>query len=481
MILSKSDYNFDTTYPDDLLHINLDEKLDKTYSSLFNEVTKNINTTKIINKNFKDFKVIFLILTFWSAFFYCILDNASLTFLMETSVNDNCIYWNYHIYWLGKYSSFIFTYILLIITDSYHYPILIAGIFTLVCFIFFLLYSHESPRYNYEFSDYSSLSNFFTKVVPNNDLDKMYINPDDCLSNKGLNSEIERNNQYQKESILLEIWNKMLCFGSRKLTNQIKKQINLYEYANVSRSEILRNPFVMYNILMYDKHLRKNFLILLSLTFNIGIIHYIVTANMLKYYVSSREDLYNNLIINQYLVAFGLTILASNYLFYIVIKFFGYPVIMVISFVVIFFFSCVIEIMNLFNHEIEDLNKYTFHSSHYEYDELGRGWMNIYGLIIVFFTYGLDFCLMFYILQFTKTISRTLLIGVCRLIINIAVAMSAFVFTYFEQSYFFVAIGSVTGFIHTYFIYNDFDYSTISDFRKIEIENENNENANNKL
>ena len=144
---------------------------------------------------------------------------------------------------------------------------------------------------------------------------------------------------------------------------------------------------------------------------------------------------------------------------------------MVVSFLAIFVFAMIVEVMNIYNSEIEDINRYTYHSSKYEYDEIGRGWLNIYFCIIVFFTYGLYFSIYIYILQFSKTISRCLLIGVCKVVVNVAVIIANLALQYFDHSFFFVALASITGFIHTYFIYTDFDFSTIVDFRKIEIDN----------
>ena len=40
---------------------------------------------------------------------------------------------------------------------------------------------------------------------------------------------------------------------------------------------------------------------------------------------------------------------------------------------------------------------------------------------------------------------------------------------YFEKSFLYVAVSGILGLVNTYFMYNDFDFSMISDFRKIDI------------
>jgi len=40
---------------------------------------------------------------------------------------------------------------------------------------------------------------------------------------------------------------------------------------------------------------------------------------------------------------------------------------------------------------------------------------------------------------------------------------------YFDKSFFYVAILSALGFVNTYFMYTDFEFSIISDYRKLDV------------
>jgi len=43
---------------------------------------------------------------------------------------------------------------------------------------------------------------------------------------------------------------------------------------------------------------------------------------------------------------------------------------------------------------------------------------------------------------------------------------------YFEKNFFYVSVLSIIGFVNAYFIREDFDFTIIDDFRKIELEDE---------
>jgi len=461
-------------FPDMLKNLHLENSLDKDYQQDFETIMTGIYKSRVISSNLKSLQFFIFALLAIMVFCFANLDTSCLSYIMEISINDNCIYWNYYIFWTAKTLSFLLSYTLLQIFASIGmtYALLIGGFSQIIILILFWIYAFESPRINFEYSNYTELTDFFNHNVPNDNLNKLYINPNLVNNSQaGLLAELERNRQFHRINLFSEIWNKMMCYGTKANSTRIKKQINKYDFAYVTRSELIRNPFIMYNILLFDKHLRKNFLILLSFTFNISIIHFIVASHWNQYYITNRLDLYNFYFINQYQIYLCVCICLSNYFFYLFIKFFGYIRIMVISFIIIFIFSIILSARNLFKSEVEDLNRYTFHSSKYENDEIGRGLTYFYYLIIIFFTNGLYFCLVFYILQFTKTISRCLLLGVCKCLSNLAGIISNMILNNFENSFFFVALASITGFIHCYFLYTDFDFSKITDFRKIELEN----------
>ena len=126
--------------------------------------------------------------------------------------------------------------------------------------------------------------------------------------------------------------------------------------------------------------------------------------------------------------------------------------------------------MAMFNLQVKDLKQFIYESPLYEYS-VHRNWLNFYFSIIVYNTTSLYFILFFYIIQFSKTISRAMLIGVVKCVFNGTVILSSMLINNFNKSFFFVTLASITGIVHTYFIYTDFDFSVISDFRKIEVEN----------
>ena len=455
--------------------------LDEEYKKDYIEILSSIYRTREMNKAFDDYKIIFLILVGISAYASVNIDIASLSYIMEISINEASTYWNYCTYWMVKYAAFAICFIILTLGNNIYVLFFIIGILLLVIYIMIAIFIYESPRYNFEFSDYTSMTKFFYSTVTTNDLDKLYIDPLIIEKEKPVVvAEIERNEEYQKESITDQIMNKLMFFSSKKTISKIKRKINKYEYANVTRSELIRNPFIMYHILMFDKHLRKNFLILLSLSFNIFLINYLVSSSFCQYFVYARSDLYYNWIINQYPILLAVTMLISSYIYFIIIKYLGYIRLMFVSFMGIFICSIICEVINLFNKKVIDLNSFEYNSSKYEWSEK-RGWLNFFLCIITFFSYGLCFIQTFYVIQFSKTISRCMIQGVVKITSGAAIILSSMINQNFDKSFFYMTIASITGWVHCYFIYSDFDFSIITDFRKIEIESFEKADKNEKL
>jgi hypothetical protein len=90
--------------------------------------------------------------------------------------------------------------------------------------------------------------------------------------------------------------------------------------------------------------------------------------------------------------------------------------------------------------------------------------------VICFFTYGLYFTLFFFLTKFTKTLYRCFLYGWCCVIIDVMLIFASGLTQYFQKNMLYTTVASLIGFISAYFIDGDMGFNIVSDFRKIEIE-----------
>jgi len=212
-----------------------------------------------------------------------------------------------------------------------------------------------------------------------------------------------------------------------------------------------------------------------SFIVNISFIYFLGVIGMRRGYFTNRYDVVTdqNYFFNTHVFLLVVIGMSSFIVFYWIVKFFGYEMLIVVGFFMTFFVSFLIELFNISIESTIDLNKSAFgirsFNTNFEDQLLGLTF------VLNFFIGALYFTMNFYITKFTKTLYRCFFFGICKVFFDLMMLLATLTSLFFEKSNFYISISSVLGLINTYFMYHDFDYTIISEFRKLELNNKSGE------
>ena len=323
----------------------------------------------------------------------------------------------------------------------------------------------ESPRHLYEFYEYDKMTEFFQKNLDSNDINKFYKSKLD----QQIQSELEKNRISNLESSIFSLCNLEISRRSNNFS------ILMNNYSELYRSNLIIKPFILLSIMKQNKYIRKHFLILACMLFNIAIVYNLTIINIFKSFVISHSDLYS--IFNYRILILCITFYLSQMFFYFIVKFFGYQLILFICFSMTFIFTLIFQLQDIDIRVGEDMNKYYFNSIFIVFHDKRSTLFGLYN-IILFFSYGLKFSVHMYLVKYTKTIYRCFFFGICEMIFSFFMVFSNGLDIYFEKNMFYISVASIYGFIITNFLNTEFDYSIVSDYRKLEL-NSNEKNKDN--
>jgi hypothetical protein len=440
------------------------------YSKNFTRNMQDLIRTKIIQYNFSSYKFLFLV------GFLCLysslsgMGNVLLAYVMENSLNDSKVFSNYIMITFSIPISYVIQYILLTLFNSFHLPMLIIGLCNLMVTICFSIFMYESPRYHYEYYEYDKLTHFFNSVFVPDDLQEFYT----FIRPRKKDEKKENLNKWEKEfykgnshlNFLQIVCNNIVFLGVKKIKERSQKMLEGGKSFDFNRGDFIKNPFFIFQIMMSNKNIKRNLWILVALTANIGLIFFLTISKLNLTLVFSRELLYKNIIINSTPFWIGITMIISIYSFDFLLKFFGFSVVLYVSFPFIFIFSLTFELLSLGDRSPEDMNSYKFNSIEIIYKDRRSSLVGIL-FILVFFATGVFSSLFFYLTKFTKTLYRCTFYGIFRFILDFTTFFSVALSQFFEKNFFYVSVLSVIGFVNIYFLQENFD-SIVEDFRVLE-------------
>jgi hypothetical protein len=441
------------------------QDINKIYETQFNANNQELINHKTIQRNFSKYK--FLILTGFVLIFFCTsaTNNISLAYILENSINDTEVYSNYAFLHYSIPLSYLLHFILLTMINSFHIPILICASITLIATLFLLFIAYESPRHHYEFFEYKKITQFFEGIVQKELIEKFYRSDEVPKFRK----EIQK--QIRKVNYLEVLCGQVIFLGYNARQRRYKDMVLQNKMVEVRRYEILRNPYLLFLLIIKNKQVKKNLLVIISLVAIIGFIFNLTICKFNLNLVHSRESFYNNIIVNQAVFYLALNMALSLYIFNFILKFFGFSIILLICFAVIFFFSLMFELFSLGSRNFEDMNVYTYNSMDIIFKQRGATLLTFL-FIVTFFSTALYGVMFFYLTKLTKTLYRCTYYGMFRCILDFTVLFSIALSQYFEKNFFYVSVLSVIGFVNTYFIQEDFDFTLVADFREIELEDD---------
>ena len=414
------------------------------------ELIKNMTINNLISDSFNNNKLYFYFLSsliygnIWAGII------TILVFLLENSLNDSNIFYNYNFAWYASPLCLIILWISnFILNEISKFMFFLGGIY-IICYILQIKFFYESPRHLFEFYEYDEITSFFVNFQKCNEIDKFKIDKLDPM----IKSEVMNNIKSKSES--------SFCTILKLIINKNKSK--LYIFNAIFRSDIMKNPIIIFKLMMKNKKLKKNFLILTSLVINISLIYNLTFCNTQRSYFYSRKDLLSQ---NNYVIPIisSLIVVISQFFFNFLLKFFGVNYILFLCFGFILIFSVVFQIKESVTINLENLNIYTLNSPILNYED-NRYYFLSCIWIIFFFSNGLYYILLFYLTKYTKTIYRCLLIGIFYLIFIFCTVLSQLINFYFDKSMYIITISSIMGFVNSYFQDNEFD-SIISEYRKI--------------
>ncbi len=334
----------------------------------------------------------------------------------------------------------------------------------------------ESPRFLFEMADWEGFTVFYNKYFDKNKLLSLYCSYEkfilvkkfeenlfkerDCLVRDG--PSLGRANRAKRLSSF---------YFQIQLAKLYKDLITKDENYIVNQQDLKNNPLLIYIFLRSDNYIKKNFAILIAMVIVIGFycnsvnIHFVSTDYM------SRKELFDILYpIKSIFIINVIFCFISIWVYYILLIFFGYKWVMIIT----SFFILVFSIWK--DYKKAWLPDFLGDRIEYNYDLLSIYNSEIdveqpvFSVIISLMINGLYYAFNIYLISFTKTIYRTTFLGIVQFIHTFGFAFSVILSTYFPD--FSLIVSGLASFIGIYPIIFTGDKNEgnniISDRRKID-------------
>ena len=420
-------------------------------------IQENIQTSNLIIQNFSSYRIVFYLLIFVIGINLTSSINIIKAFLLEQSINDTEIYNNYNYMYYGLILSYFLVNLFDKIFDSFLIKYMVVGVSLILIGVLILFILDESPRHQYEFFEYDKLTDFFLKNIKTDDLKKFYLKN----SEEKIQNEINKNKISQEETYFKGLLKLLIDFKFQKSNFKIKEK-----YIDIYRSDITKNPFLLFSLMNQNKHIRRHFLIILSLVINIALVYYLTIINLFKNYVVEKRKLYDLFDYKIFLITIIFYI--SQMFFFFLMKFFGFNIILLICFFMNLIFSLIFQMNDTFMVEEYDMNRYFFYNNNIIYNN-NRNFFFVSICFMTFFSHGLFFTLYLYLTRFTKTIYRCLFYGIFQIFIDLIMIFSNCMNLYFNKTIPIITIASLIGLVNAFFVNQDFEYNIISDYRNLDI------------
>ena len=418
----------------------------------------------------RDNKIIFAILLFLIHFFNAGIKHSSLCLLVENSLNDRLVYKNFWFYNNGTIISIFYSYLLSFPSDDFKILYLISGLILLILLYITLRYLYESPRLNFEYSEWKEYTDFFTRTNQKDcEILKQFYITETILQNvKNLEKRLltERMEEI-KESIIRSSKRGSVLDLIEENLNKFRKILKRDEEVMITREEVKRNPFLILAFLIYEKKLRKNKSILLAFIMIVFFINSMISLSFLSKFFYTREGLFAIYIVNSSFFHISLVFLFSNFFFYLIVPFFGFKRVIIFSFVSLFIFGLIIDLpMTDLPISVGDLNRYNYNLiDNYMNERHGRLLRGII-FLIGFFFYGIYYNTYIYLFRFTKTIYRSTFFGFVDSILKIVLFGSVAVSYTFMWNYLIVTIVCIIGIFTVIFLEDKEDNNIITDRKR---------------
>jgi hypothetical protein len=252
---------------------------------------------------------------------------------------------------------------------------------------------------------------------------------------------------------------------------QFKRKLNIDDMNGILRTDLLKYPSLILFLISKNKFINKNKLIIVSLVCCIGFIFFLTYHKLNTELLFSRKNLHENFIANMPYFYIVCVMPFSMWIFNLILKFLGFKMILFICFLMTFLFTLIFELISIASRVPNDDNLFEFNSILVMFN-LRRGSLIGIFIVIFFFVTALYTYLNIFLIKLSRTLYRCTFLGLIRAIIDFTIFFSFGFIQFFEKEFYYVMIFCVIGFLITYFIKEEYGFTVISDFRKLELAEE---------
>jgi hypothetical protein len=429
------------------------------------------STTNNINEEFNKYKFYLALIMLVINFSNLAGQNSALCIVLENSISDNLVFKNFSYYCNGIILSIIYSYATIYPLNEFKYYFLLSGIIILLVVIIVLFYIYESPRQNYEYSEWVNYTNFFDQIFDNKSDNLKSLYTPRIIYEETVRMEKEliesrklliKHNQ-AKNNFRCSIYSRIIL-ELKLLKENLKKNQNFL----INRESLIKNPLLIYSFLVYDNLVKENKPIFLAYLIIVFLILNITTINYISTYFFTREGLFSIYFVNSSFFYLVLVLLFSNFIFYFFRHFLGFKRVMTICFLGVIIFSLIIDFpLAMVPYSLADINKFNYDLlSNYYGNYVGQR-IRICLYFLSFFQFGLFYNTYIYFLRYTKTIFRCTFFGAINLLDKLCLFGSLFITMFLERSLLISAIASFMGLFTILFLSDkDEDINLICDKKR---------------
>lgn len=501
---------------------NLDIFSENVYLNKYGEINLKYQSQKEVELTNNKYKV-FLFICYYILGSCFVNVPISLAYTLEYSLHDAHIYDHYYKYFSGIPIGY-FLYLFLTLLHDIKYVYLIIGGSIFIFMIYFAIFLRESPRYLFEYRDYSTMtqvleatitkhsyikdivhinsSNISNNISSNNVTGNLINNLNNIENNSNNNannannasnfkeiminpfnkfytdtatkqilfkSEINKSHECDKDSICTAIFRtNNFCMGLRKKIDLLKLTNKTKGFYLFKKSELIVHFPLLCILILNTKNLKNNMKIIVSITMIMSFLFFLAYLNIFTYDFLTRDFVYRNYLFNHSFSYVFIVIFISFTLYSFILKFLDYSYVLLINFLGIFIFSFILGIKTLAIPTYDDLNTQFFASNVIEVEKHGNFTITM-KMFIMFFSSGQFYCLFFILLRYTQTIYRCTFLCFCFMIIMLMLMFSFALISYFSKNILYLTVVSTLGLVNLYFLSDPNEMSIINEYTKLEL------------
>ena len=387
----------------------------RSYSPIeYGDILANIYYQSKLSELWNKLIFIFFVFVFFVGFSINPLFNVCLSLLIENSLNDSSVLFQFGHFFAMTYGvTPFFTYLIFPLINDVRVTFLIYSIGFISLFILSILTLEDSMRQLFEYCEWQKLTKIVLKCLPD-------LKEKDFCNDVDYNMQLQEESEYARKVRRNELVVKKresLFMVVKKRINELNKLIRRNSEFVIKREEVINYPFIIFTCLLSNRIIQNTKLILIQTTLLVFIISNLLTRDCLSLSFFTEEDLRvkkgGNIIVNSPYFILLLGSLFSIYFYCILYRVANFKKVIIGSLVVISICSIIDHLLTAeISNEPIDLNRYNSGMTEMYQDETFG--TKIIGLLI-FMKMVMNGVLLFLALllcKYSRTLYRGTLLGI---------------------------------------------------------------------